>query len=511
MTNTTTDSMLLRAIMDAAVDAIIIANSKGQIIRLNSSAAELFGYNPKELVGQSLNSLMPGPMASLHDGFIEHYLSTGEKKIIGIGRDLEGVRKDGSTFALHLSVGTADLGEDKLFVGILHDLTERNAAKEALARSQRLDAIGQMTGGIAHDFNNLLTVIMGNLELLEMTNDDDRTASLIKDSLEATELGADLIARLLVFARKGDLKPVLSDLSTVCENALSILGRTLGANYRIATEFSPDLHKVSVDPVQLQSSLINLALNAKDAMPDSGTLTVALRNIDIDDAYIAQETNIEPGTYVRLTVSDTGKGMPKEIQRRVFEPFFSTKKETGGSGLGLAMVYGFVRQSGGHVTVYSEPNVGTNFSLYFPAIRVEQPSQASTVGKLESPSGLIGEGRSVLVVEDDERVRRLSVRRMADLGFVVHEAETGDRAYEMLRENSNVTLVFTDLVMPGTLNGLELAKKSLVEFPHIKIILTSGYASTIETDNTNLEILQKPFRVNELVERLNQLFDATQS
>jgi PAS domain S-box-containing protein len=512
MVEATTDSAILHAIMEAAVDAIVVSDQTGKILRTNAATARMFQFDRAEMLGQSVNMLMPEALAALHDGFMSHHIKTGEKRIIDIGRDVEGQRKDGSTFPLHLSVGHSQIGGERIFIGILHDLTHRKATEEALARSQRLDAIGKMTGGIAHDFNNLLTVIVGNLELLEMRGATDRQLPLIKDALESAELGADLTSRLMVFARRSNLKPVRSDLRELCEHTLALLKRTIGATYHIKTDFAAALDPVMIDPVQLQSALMNLALNARDAMGAGGELLISTQNVRIDDTYMAQETDIEPGDYVRLSVSDDGAGMSLEAQRRAFEPFFTTKAESGGTGLGLAMVYGFVRQSGGHVTLYSELGLGTSFGLYFPAVRHQAAADQPIVAG-EQPEPPRGKGETILIVEDNARVRKLSIERIRDLGFATLEAESGDRAYEMLKSGAEVDLVFSDLVMPGALNGYDLAAKIADEFPTLKVLLTSGYASDVVTGSmahdVHLDILHKPYRQSELAQRLQALLAGT--
>ncbi|WP_107847505.1 PAS domain S-box protein [Litoreibacter ponti] len=509
MVDTATDSAILHAIMEAAVDAMIVSDQSGTILRANAAAARMFQFDTDEMVGQSVNMLMPQALARLHDGFMAHHVETGEKRIIGIGRDVEGQRKDGSIFPLHLSVGHSQVGGTRIFIGILHDLTNRKATEDALARSQRLDAIGALTGGIAHDFNNLLTVIVGNLELLEMRGADDRQLPLIKDALETAEMGADLTTRLMVFARQSNLKPVKSDLRELCSNTLALLKRTIGATYHIKTDFAEELDPVMVDPVQLQSALMNLALNARDAMGAGGELLVSVANVTIDDTYMAQETDIEPGDYVRLSVSDNGAGMNLEAQRRAFEPFFTTKAESGGTGLGLAMVYGFVRQSGGHVTLYSELGMGTSFGLYFPAVEHEPSRNWAEGDAKDRPAPPTGNGETILIVEDNARVRKLSLERIRDLGFETLEAETADQAYEMLQNGVQVDVVFSDLVMPGALNGYDLATKIVREFPAIKVLLTSGYASDVVTGalshDVPFDILHKPYRQSELARRLQAL------
>ena len=503
------DSAVLEAIMDAAVDAIVIADKSGTIQRANPAAGRMFKRTARDLVGRNVSCLMPMDMADLHDGFMSHYIETGEKRIIGIGRDVEGLRKDGTVFPLHLSVGHTEIADETVFVGILHDLSHRKATERALARSQRLDAIGQMTGGIAHDFNNLLTVVIGNLELLEKRGADPRQLDLIKDALDAAELGADLTERLMVFARRSDLKPVKTDLCLLCDETLSILRRTLGATYRIKTDFVSDPYMVMVDPAQLQSALMNLALNARDAMAPQGELLISIANVTIDDTYMSQETDIAPGDYVRLSVSDNGAGMSQEAQRRAFEPFFTTKTDSGGTGLGLAMVYGFVRQSGGHITLYSEPGLGTSFGLYFPAVMSGAEPVGASDPEAQRARRPMGRGEVVLVVEDNPKVRKLSVQRVRDLGFVTYEADTGDEAYQMLCDGLHVDLVFSDLVMPGELNGYDLAAKLEARFPHIRILLTSGYASDVVTSSLAhdkvYDILHKPYRQSELAQRLHEL------
>ncbi|MEO1138198.1 MAG: PAS domain S-box protein [Pseudomonadota bacterium] len=503
------DSALLDAILEAAVDAIVVANEAGIIQRVNPAACRLFDFSPEELKGKSINMLMPQALANRHDGFVRHHLDTGEMRVIGTGRELEGVRKDKTTVPLHLSVGRFEVQDQAMFVSIMHELTHRKMTEAALARSQRLDAIGQMTGGIAHDFNNLLTVVIGNLELLEMRGPTDRQMPLLKDALHSAQLGAELTDRLMAFARKGQLSPVKVDLRDLCENTLAILRRTLGAGYVIKTDYAPDLRYVIVDPAQVQSALMNLALNARDAMVDGGELLISVSNVTIDDTYIAQETDIALGDYVRLSVSDNGAGMSHDEQKRAFEPFFTTKAESGGTGLGLATVYGFVRQSGGHITVYSELGHGTSFGLYFPAVldsiyNFDEPGTAPA-----DHTSLKGGGETVLVVEDNPKVRKLSSERIRDLGFVAVEADCGEAAYNMLRDGLQVDIVFSDLVMPGALNGYDLAAKVASEFPGVKVLLTSGYASDVVTSsmakNQTHDILHKPYRQSELALRLQAL------
>lgn len=503
------DSALLAAFMEAAVDAIVVSDSAGKILRVNPAASNMFDLSERDLLGQSVNILMPKAFAERHDEFMRDYLETGEKRVIGIGRNVEGRKKDGSHFPLHLSVGRAAVDGAVIFVGIMHDLSVRHATQAALERSQRLDAIGQMTGGIAHDFNNLLTVVIGNLELLEMRISDKSQLDFLSDALEAAELGSELTSSLMAFSRKSDLQPELMDVNEICTSTLSLLSRTMGPGFITTTYFSEDLHHILADPSQLQSALVNLCLNAKDAMGSGGTLTLSTENIVIDDKYIAQEVDVIHGEYVRLSVSDTGCGMSSETQARAFEPFYTTKRSQHGTGLGLAMVYGFVKQSGGHITIYSEIDQGTTISLYFPAVA---PGEVVPIRPAASEEPKPGNGQLVLIVEDSPQVRRLSVERVRDLGYRTIQAETGDEGYEILKSRDDISVLFTDVIMPGHLNGFELAEKARVEFPDLKILITSGYAEDVlfhgSSGVSEVDILRKPYRQHELAIRLHVLTEA---
>ena len=492
------NTALLDAVFDAAGDAIVVSDDQGKILQANAASATLFAYTKEQLIGLNVDRLMPENVAVLHDDFIREHLDKGVSRIIGDGREVTGQRQDGTVFPLYLTISRADVDGKVSFVAVMHDLTQHHSDQAAIARSERLDAIGRMTGGIAHDFNNLLAVIIGNLELLETRVTGEKEAALLSDALDAAELGADLTNRLLVFARKSELAPEPLDLREVCRATVSLLKASLGSRYRIEEHFDTELDRIFADRVQLQSAMVNLALNARDAMPDGGTLSCSITNFEVDDSYMAQEIDVAQGSYVRLSLSDTGGGMEPSTREQAFEPFFTTKPSGKGTGLGLAMVHGFVRQSGGHVTLYSEVGQGTTISLYFPAVeRHEHSDQA----KPEAPSGA---GQRILVVEDDGKVRRITVERLHDLGFVVIEAVTAEDAWQLLQSRIEVDLVFTDLMMPAGMNGRELADLIARDFPQIKVLLTSGYAQEL-VDNGHIPLLRKPFRQAELADALQAL------
>lgn len=497
------DAALLVAIFEASVDAVLVFDQDRVITRANKGSYRLFGYGDNGLIGQMLDDLIPDAPDLLNGNDMIHRVAHGEGQVIDPGRRVDGVRRDGTIVPLHLSVGATDADGQPIFAAILHDLTQRIATEDALARSQRLDALGQMTGGVAHDFNNLLTIIVGNLELLKARCQDDADKAMVADALEAAEMGADLTERLTAFARRGDLKAEPFDLNAGCQTALSMLRRTLGEEHLIETEFAPDLPPVMVDPTQLQTAIVNLVLNARDAMPDGGTLIVRTERAEIDDTYVAQEIDVALGSYVRLSVTDNGIGMSPDAQLRAFEPFFTTKPAGRGTGLGLAMVYGFMRQTGGHVTLYSEANRGSTFALYFPIDGARQETRDGATRY--AATGLPGGDQRVLVVDDNPQVLALSVERLRNLGYQTVQAPDGDTAFSMLRSGLKVDLLFSDIVMPGDLNGYQLARKVRATFPEIKILLTSGYAADTQDASPGFAVLQKPYRQLTLAKTLQAM------
>ncbi len=488
------DPMLLNILLDAAVDAIIIADADGLMLRANRAAAELFRHAPEKMIGQNVSMLMPGDIASRHGGFLNHHLTTGERSILDKAREVTGLRGDGTTFPLLLSLGRGDTDQGPVFVSIMHDRTHRHAMQKASERSQRMDAIGRMTGGIAHDFNNLITVVIGNLELLEKANLSERQRNLLSDALSAAELGADLTSRLTVFARNSEYKPTPIDLHQQLTQSLGLLRHTIGSHCTIKTKSDPNLWPMAADPTQLQTAILNMAMNSQDAMTQGGVLSLEAQNIDIDAIYVAQELGVVPGRYVRLSVSDTGQGMTPDECAHALEPFFTTKPAGHGTGLGLSMVYGFVKQSGGHLTIYSELGQGTTVSLYFPALgkAATEAAGAKQPGSESAPPS-----RIALIAEDDEKLRRLSETRLKAIGFECRSAATADEAWSMLEKMPDVTLVFSDMVMPGTMSGYDLAKRIANERPEVAVLLTSGFSESVLRDRwagDEFKMLRKPYR-----------------
>jgi PAS domain S-box-containing protein len=488
----------LDALLSAAVDAVVVADSHGRVRRCNAAACALFGYTQEELVGNSINVFMPETESSRHDAWLHHHLVTGEARIIGTGRELEGRRKDGTLFPLHLSIGRSETADGPIFVAILHDLTRRRNAQAALERSLRLGAIGEMTGGIAHDFNNILTLVIGNLELASHRDVTPEVRALLEDALEAAEIGADLTARLLAFARQSRLVPERLSVSDAVERATALFRRTLKPGHRLDLALPTDACEIDVDAPQLQSALLNLLRNAEDAITGEGVILVSTQRVEVDEAYLAQEIDVSEGRYIRISVSDTGTGMPPEVRRRAFEPFFTTKPVGKGTGLGLATTYGFVRQSGGHVTLYSEPGQGTTVSLYLPCALANAPAAVAAPARTETP--LLGRGEIVLVVEDDAAVRRMTADRLLALGYAPVMVSGADAALATLAGGQHVDLVFTDMMMPDGRTGLELARELRRIRPDLPVLMTTGYAGEmLDVERVDgLPLIRKPYRQEEL-------------
>tara|TARA_R110000751_G_scaffold234229_9_gene335764 strand:- start:53668 stop:55209 length:1542 start_codon:yes stop_codon:yes gene_type:complete len=510
MNDATRKATKLEALLDAAVDSIITIDRNAIIQSVNKSAEELFGYQVDEFVGRNVKFLMPEPWSSQHDTYLQQYQETGIKRIIGMGREVEGKRKDGSTFPMHLSVSEFWVDDEVFYSGIIHNMSARKDAERALERSQRLDAVGQLTGGIAHDFNNLLTVITGNLELLEMQIDAAGQLELLHEAQAAAELGANLTEQLLAFARRSVLQPEIVDINGLIRKLSTLLERTLGGHISFSMSLAADLWDSRVDPGQIESALLNLAVNSRDAMQSNGSLVIETSNIIIDQQFSADEVDVDPGEYIRISVSDTGTGMSEDVVQKVFEPFFTTKQAGHGTGLGLSMVYGFAKQSGGNVTVYSETGIGTTVSIYLPrhAGEAERSMLEADSTKTETQQG---NGELLLVVEDDSRVRRLALERLKVLNYRTIAAKNGTEALELLDTTPGIDLVFTDLVMPGGVSGYDVADHVHQQYPHIGVLLTSGYAEDLihsdKLSEHSIRLLRKPYRQAELAKLLREALE----
>lgn len=396
--------------------------------------------------------------------------------------------------------------EDRPFeiFGSCLDVTARRRAEQQLIQAQKMEAVGQLTGGIAHDFNNMLTVVIGNLDSLARAlkgtgRNFDRAQMALTGALSCAEL----TRRMLAFARRQPLQPSAVNLGEVSRNIAKLLGRTLGERIQIDVRMADDLWNVLADPAQIESSLINLAVNARDAMPDGGTLTIEARNVS---GSAQREADLLEGDFVLLCVSDTGAGMAPEVLERALEPFFTTKRMGHGTGLGLSMVYGFVKQSGGHFKIVSTPGQGTSVRLYLP--RTEADATAAAAGE-DLP--ISGRDRTILLVEDDAGVRAVTAAMLKELQFNVIEADNGARALDIVQRESDIDLLFTDIVMPGGMNGFELGRLARERRPQLPVLYATGYAASYAAPENGADMLAKPYREADLRSKLRGLLSAARS
>ena len=502
----------LRGIMNTVADGIITIDEDGKIESMNYAASLMFGYPAEEVRGQNVSLLMPEPYRSEHDQYLRNYLESGTARIIGIGpRELTGLRKDGTEFAVEVAITETQLGQNRLFIGALRDATERKREQELLQQAQKMETIGQLTGGVAHDFNNLLTTILGNLELMsDRVSDDHEVKQFADAALNATLRGADLTQRLLTFSRKQSLQPAPTAINNCVTAATELIGRTIGEDIEVATVLGGGLWNAMIDKSQLETALLNIAINARDAMLDGGKLTIETANAYLDHDYAEQRVEVTPGQYVLIAISDTGTGMPPEVMERAFEPFFTTKIVEKGTGLGLSMVFGFIKQSEGHVAIYSEPGNGTTVKLYLPrtTAAVTNGHVAARPRRRAMPTG----NETILVVEDDADVRAFVTTALGVLGYNVKEAEDGPSAIVVLEGNPDIALLFTDIVLPHGMNGRELAEEILKRNPAIKVLYTSGYTENAVIHNGKLDegvqLLTKPYTRESLARRVRNTLDS---
>jgi PAS domain S-box-containing protein len=496
--------------------AIYMLDQDGRVSSWNRGAERIKGYTAAEIIGEHFSRFYTEEDQAA--GVPATALETATRE----GRfEIEGwrVRKDGSRFWANavLDAVRDDAGQVIGFAKITRDITERREAeeelrkaREALFQSQKMEAVGQLTGGVAHDFNNLLTVIIGGLETIKRSKpaDEVRISRAVDMSLHAASRAAGLTARLLAFSRKQPLHPAPTDLNLLVRTMSDLLHRTLGEQVELESVLSPRLWKIEVDQNQLESAILNLAVNARDAMPNGGKLTIETANTYLDESYVARDSEVTVGQYVLVAVTDTGSGISTEALVRVFEPFFTTKEAGQGTGLGLSMVYGFVKQSKGHITIYSEPGEGTTVKLYFPRHHGEH--EPEPVPAASYPAG--SEGEVVLVVEDNESVRSFSVMSLTELGYGVIEATDAQAALAIIASDQRVDLLFTDVVLPGA-SGRQLADEAHRMRPDLKVLYTTGYSKNAIVHHGRLDagvhLLSKPFTFEQLANRVRDVIDGS--
>lgn len=475
-----------------------------------------FSHEIHPITGDQTDQSIGQTRAKLGQGGIEDEVWSQHLETLNAHRpfrnfDYKFVNPEGRIFYLSIS-GKPTFDEAGNFTGYRGagtDVTHQTTLEQKLKQSQKMEAVGQLTGGIAHDFNNILGVIQGNLELLkeqidEIPGVDD---SLFDAALKATVRGAELTQNMLAFSRKQDLHPEATNLGAQILNMISILQRTLGEAIAIEVQQDKNLWNCDVDPGQVEAALLNLALNARDAMPGGGTLSIETRNVFLDDEYASAQTELAPGNYIMLAVSDTGAGIFNENLPHVFEPFYTTKEVGKGTGLGLSMVYGFAKQSGGHVTIYSEPGHGTTVKIYLPRSDDQVGETQSNAGEDQKTGDEI-----ILIVEDDPELRTLAVALVSSMGYRIREAKDGPSALANFEKQGAIDLLLTDVVLPGGMNGVELAERITQIQPTAKTLFMSGYTEDAFLGNKLVDkdnlILQKPFRKKDLASRIRQALDS---
>ncbi len=625
-----------QSVLKTAVDGIVTITERGVIQSFNPAAEKIFGYTQKEVVGQKVNILMPEPHRSRHDHYVQSFIDTGQRKIIGIGRETMGRRKDGSTFPIELAVSEVVVGKRRYFSGIIKDITQRHQSASALKnseerfrvlveamndglavqdadgkivyvnprfceilgydqqclmgkmvtdlmdtasqivlqselegrpspqagmvelqmekdngdplhvhvaakaihspigkfrgsfvvitdvtqvkklqrqliQSQKMEAIGRLAGGVAHDFNNLLTVILGyvDLSMEELAKQDPLYKNLLQID-DAAKRAGKLTRQLLAFSRKQVLQPVVIELNSIVSDLEEMLHRLIGEDILLNTWLDPKAGAIKADPGQIEQVIVNIAVNARDAMPDGGQLTIETHHVRLVEGHLGIETDVPPGDYAMIAVTDSGIGMNQETQARIFEPFYTTKPKGQGTGLGLSTVYGIVKQSGGEIALYSEPGNGTCFKVYLP--RAHPDSDTPAVEE-RTPAPACG-SETILVVEDEDALRTLVVDGLKRCGFSVLEAPDGPTALERYagEDAEQIDLILTDVVMPR-MNGKELVTRLKPTHPDAKILYISGYTDDAIVNHGVLEpgtpFLHKPFTLDQLIRKIQALLNET--
>jgi PAS domain S-box-containing protein len=510
----------VRLLLESTAEAIIGVDAETRIVFANAAALRTLGMDsPDGLLGRPLHAALHteqagvGPIASASCPLCQAI--TAGRPVHGEDLLLTAREAEGGMPIEYWSHPVVNQDALSGAVVTFLDISERRTAEAQYRQAQKMEVVGQLTGGIAHDFNNLLAVVMGNLELLEeRLPSDGAERTLVTQALKAADRGAALTGRLLAFSRRQHLRPQLVDLNAQIGEVVGLMRRTLGERVEIETRLGPALWPCRIDPGQFESAVLNLAVNARDAMPNGGIVTIGTENIVLDRPRQTRPQTLGPGRYVRVTVADTGEGMPADVAARAFEPFFTTKGLGKGSGLGLSMVYGFARQSGGSVEIASEPGRGTEIRLYFPRAKAFEDAAAQPA---ETAPCEPTPGARVLVVEDDPEVRASAEQIVAELGYGVRAAKDADEAMAALEADPAFDLLFTDMVLPGPVDGPELARLAIERRPGLKVLFTSGYAADQAKATAPLGtgcragFIAKPFRKADLARKLADLLQPAEA
>ena len=496
---------LVLALLESASQAVISIDQAGRIVLVNRRAEEMFGYARNELMGSRIEILLPDSKRSTHVRDRDRYFAHPHARPMGIGMDLSGRRGDGSEFPVEVSLSYVEIEEGLFAIAFVSDISQRKQLEDQLLHAQKMEAVGRLAGGVAHDFNNMLTVISGyNRMILDELSTLDPLRGYAEEILKAADRAGALTQQLLAFSRRQVMQPRVMSVNSVIAQTEKMLRRLIGEDVELQFGLSADAGNIKADPGHVEQAIVNLAVNARDAMPLGGRLGIETANVHLDENYARTHMGVTPGEFVMIAVSDNGTGMDAETRRRIFEPFFTTKEKGKGTGLGLATVYGIIKQAGGDIWVYSEPGRGTTFKLYFPRVSEAAAEAAATEAAADG-----GATETILVVEDEKAVRDLTVRMLERLGYRILTAASGAEAIEISRGFAGtIHLLLTDVVMPN-MSGRQLADQLALSRPDMKVLYLSGY-----TENTVLhhgvldagvEFLPKPFSREVLGRKLRDI------
>jgi PAS domain S-box-containing protein len=499
---------LAHGIVDTALDAFVQTDQNAIILDWNSQAEKMFGWSRQDALGKNVIELIIAKAE--RDGLkaaLERFRLSGHPQLPGRRREVTALQRDGKEFRAEISITALKRRQGTVFNAFYRDLTDKIAAEDRMRQAEKMEAIGQLTGGIAHDFNNILTVITGTIEILaEAVAKEPQLAAITRMIDEAASRGADLTQHLLAFARKQPLQPRETDLNTLIIDTSKLLRPTLGARIEIESVFEDEACLAMVDPNQLATAILNLAINARDAMPNGGKLIIETGTVHLDENYAKTHSDVKPGRYALIAVSDTGAGIPAALLDKVFDPFFTSKGPGKGTGLGLSMVYGFVKQSAGHIKIYSEEGHGTTIRLYLPP-----GTGASPVSEAPSAPSIRGGHETILVVEDDKLVRDYVLTQLHSLGYVTLDAANAAEALALVEAGNEFDLLFTDVIMPGAMNGRQLADEIQKGRPGLKMLFTSGYTENAIIHHGRLDsgvlLLAKPYRKSDMAGMIRRALD----
>ncbi len=493
--------------VDQSPASVVITDLEGSIEYVNPMFSKVTEYSSSEAIGNNPRILQSGkiPPETYEDMWAQ--LTAGRPW----SGELINKKKGGEEYTEFATIAPIvnEYGVTTNYVAVTEDITERKATEEALRRSQKMDAIGELTGGLAHDFNNLLGIIVGNLDLVtRKLEPGSRQQEQLESAQNAALRGAEITRRLLNFSRQSPQAHSPIDVNGILAGVEKLVSKSLTSAFSIELSLSDDLWMTEIDPGDLEDAIINLSLNARDAMQSGGRVIIETRNTILDKSTAGLKTEIEPGDFVEIAVSDTGSGMSKEVSDKVFEPFFSTKEKGKGTGLGLSMVHGFVQRINGHISVYSEEGIGTTFRIYLP--RAQAGSERSKQKVEDTRSAPVGT-ETILIVDDEKELATIADSILSDLGYTTRCANSGDEALEILENNDGIDLVFSDVVMPGFMGGFDLAEATSIRYPGIKVLLTSGFTGKMKISEASKKweekLLVKPYRDIELALRVRQTLD----